>query len=112
MFRVTFMCKDAQLAKALHALVGVAVEAPTIQPVSNAVVKNKKTQARVPGTNLVELIKNKLIGDDTTKVTWPELRVIVTKLGYQPISTNSAVAILCKQQFLKRTSRGQYAVLH
>ncbi len=113
MFRITLMCEDSKLGKTLHALVGLAAEPPQVQPVSNAVAKNGQVRTRTTGTNLTELLKNTLLGNETRRVSVSELRMMVTNLGYRPNSLNSVLYRLHnREKFLRPIERGVYEVRH
>lgn len=114
MFKVTFMCDDAKLGKALRVLVGVAAEPPQALPVANAVVKKGAVSQKVPGQTLPDLIKNTILGDvDKRTYTMNDIKMIVTQLGYAPASVNNAFWRLYNQEkFLRRVSRGVYEVRH
>jgi hypothetical protein len=50
MFRIELFCQDNKLANVLHALTGLAVGAPAVQPVVNAAEKNGKVVANGDGS--------------------------------------------------------------
>src|SRR5260221_9807183 len=103
MFKITFMCEDNRLAKALHNLVGIAAEPPHVQPLGNAMNGKDGVGNKVPGNNLPEIVRNLLTRDKIKAVSLDDLRAIITPLGYQASSTHGTINQLVKERFLKRT---------
>lgn len=111
MFKVTFMCDDIKLGKALRALVGLAAEPPQALPMANAVARKGTVNQKVSGQTLPELVKNTILGDADRQYTMNDIKLIVTKLGYAPTSVNNAIWRLYNQdKFLKRVGKGTYEV--
>ena len=110
MFRVTFTCEDNRLARALHALIGIAAQPPEVQPMSNAVVVRGKIKQRVPGTNLKTLILNHCNEQKIKKVTAHDLKFIVSRLGYNPASLNRVLWEMKQEKALTRLGRGVYNI--
>jgi len=91
MFKVEFFCDDPKLPRILHALQGLILGQPAVQPVVNAQHKNGKITATTSGT-MLEMFAQYL---NKHRVTGPLSVAHVREfLGSHGFSENSATYLL------------------
>ncbi len=60
LFRIEAFIDDAKLPRVLHALTGLVIGQPNIQPVANAANKGGKVVAQVANGDIVEILRQEL----------------------------------------------------
>lgn len=90
MFKVEFYVDDKRIAQAIHALTGIAVGDPKINPVVNAVKKNGKLHAKTDG-DVVSLFMDWLKQHkDLKELKADHFRAFCNHIG-RPVTSYSAV---------------------
>lgn len=113
MFRIECFVDDKNLAKALLALQGLALQQPVIQPVINAEANGKGVQSITSGS-LCEVFYDYCRKSKATEITPKEIKAWLTKIGRKASTATYAIKCGVETGFLKRLGKGnkvRYTIL-
>jgi hypothetical protein len=112
MFRIVFMVDDRDLAKALHALAGIARQMEPPMPVVNtATAANGRIIAATRG-NSHDVVRDFLVRSKATIVSKKQLGEALVKHGYRASSVEWVRKKLFAEGFIKATrERGVFQVV-
>lgn len=99
--RVEFFCDDKRVGEALRALVGVAIGAPSVQPVVNAATRGNGLAAETGG-KLVEQLAHYLAQSNRSEIDGADLRSFLKKSGRSPASISYLARHAVAHRILKK----------
>lgn len=102
--RVAFLCDDLHVGDALRALVGIALEPPTVQPVVNIAQKPNGQLVAKSGGKRHEMLLAHIREHKLTEIKSNDVGGIMRELGLNASNTTSILRTLVQQGVLKRAS--------
>jgi hypothetical protein len=111
MFRIEAFCDDKMLPRVLHAMAGLILGQPKIQPVSNAHAKNGQVKANSNG-DLLALFETHVKRHHLTTVTAKQMKAFAVEHGYSEKSYSHILSKMREAKHLrkKQGTKGQATV--
>src|SRR5262245_32621353 len=107
MFLIQVYCEDNKLAKVLHAVTGLVIGQPTIQPVVNAASKNGKVEAASDATSVFDLFVQHLETLDSDKhIMAADVRRFLHGIGRKESAATYLLQKAQKHKLLKKHGKG------
>jgi hypothetical protein len=108
MFRIEAFCDDKNLPRVLHALTGLLLGTPKIQPVANAQASNGVIKAKVNG-DLAALFEAHVKRHRLATVTPKQLKEFAVEHGYSEKSYSNILTRMIEAKHLrkKQGTKGQ-----
>jgi hypothetical protein len=104
MFRLEIFCDDKKLAQVLHALQGLVLENPKINPVVNAKANGKGEIQQATSGLAIDLFIERLRTDKPGVVNTPYMREFLESIGRSPRSVGSLVEAAKDAGVLKKNA--------
>lgn len=102
MFRIEFFVDDKKLAIALRSLAGIAMGAPTVEPVINAEETPQGPKQLTNSGSAVEMFAEHLRRTKPTEVRPADARVFLKSIGRSPTSATYLLIEAVKAGLVKR----------
>jgi hypothetical protein len=106
MFKIEVMCDDKNLPRVLHALTGLVLGSPKINPVVNAEERAGKVRARTNGSPSA-LLSAWLGQHKLTRITAAEIKQFCRTNGYSERSYSSVISQALKHKVLRRSGKAK-----
>jgi hypothetical protein len=101
MFRIEAFCDDKQLPRVLHALTGLLLGTPKVQPVANAQAKNGQIKAKVNG-ELPAMFQAHIKQHHYKSVTPTDIKAFAVQHGYAEASYSLLLSKMVKAKVLRK----------
>lgn len=101
MFRIETFCDDKNLPRVLHALTGLVLGQPSIQPVANAKAGKNGVKAKTSG-ELLEMFEAHAKKHHLKEVTPTQLKAFAVEHGYSEGSYSLILSKMIKAKHLKK----------
>ena len=114
MHRITFFCDDKKLSDVMHALVGLSLGVPRVEPVINAEVAPDGSIKQRTNGQLIDLFAAYLKKSKQTEINAVFVRQFLTGIGMSPGSVNYVLTQAREAKMIKKVGAGnasRYAVL-
>lgn len=105
MFRIECFVDDKNLAKALFAMQGLALQQPLIQPVVNALVGKNGVKSATPGS-VCEMFYDFCRKSKATELSPADVKAWLQSVGREPSSFAYATKCGTTNGFLRRVGKG------
>jgi len=114
MHRITFFCDDKKLSDVVHALAGLTLGTPRIEPVINAEVAPDGSIKQRTNGQLIDLFADYLKKSKQTEINATFVRQFLSGIGMSPKSANHVLTQAREAKMIKKVgapTESRYAVL-